>query len=76
MSDKWNKFFEKQALEDLKPPDSNVVEKPSDTEMAGENAEKELNEQKDENENENESEQKGTENHEGSEQETGSKETV
>ena len=77
MSDKWNKFFEKQALEDLKPPDSNVGEKPeTETEKAGENAEKELNEQKDETENENETEQKGTENHEGSEQETGSKETV
>lgn len=75
MSDKWNKYFEKQALEDLKPPDSNAVEKPeTDTEKAGENAEKELNEQKDENENE--SEQKGTENHEGSESEETGKETV
>lgn len=75
MSDKWNKFFEKQALEDLKPPDSNVGEKSeTETELAGENAEKELNEQKDENENE--SEQKGTENHEGSESEETGKETV
>lgn len=73
---KWNQYFEKQALEDLKasaPPESgagDVTE--TETEKAGENAEKELNDQKDENE----TEQKGTQENESTEQETGNKETV
>lgn len=80
---KWNEFFEKQALEDLKattPPNpytGDVSE--TETEKAGENAEKQLNEQKDETENEteqNRTEQKGTQENEGSEQETGNKEKV
>ncbi len=80
---RWNEFFEKQALEDLKattPPNPNTGEvSESETEKAGENAEKQLNEQKDETENEteqNRTEQKGTETHESSKQETGTEETV
>ena len=75
---KWNEFFEKQALEDLKasaPPDSSGGDvSETETEQAGENAEKELNEQNDENEQNNET--KGKNENEGSEQETGKKETV
>ena len=44
MSDKWNKYFEKQATEDMKATSSakpNGDEKPDEAEKAGENAEKE-----------------------------------
>ena len=83
MGNKWNEFFEKQARDDLKtstPPNPNVGDvSVSETEKAGENAEKDLNESanenKNENENENETEKKGTEKNEGSKSETG-KETV
>ena len=75
---KWNEFFEKQALDDLKasaPPDTTAGDvSETETEKAGENAEKQLNEQKDETENE--TEQKGTKENESSEQESGNKETV
>lgn len=77
---KWNEFFEKQANDDLKaslPPNpfkGDVSE--TETEKAGENAEKALNEQNEtESETENETEKKGTEENESSEHETGRKET-
>ena len=79
MGNKWNEFFEKQALEDLKatlPPNpftGDVSE--NETEKAGENAEKALNEQNEQDETETKTEKKGTEENESSEQETGRKET-
>ena len=80
MGNKWNEFFEKQALEDMKattPPNPTAGDvSENETEKAGENAEKALNEQnKTESETENETEKKGTEENESSEHETGRKET-
>jgi len=80
VGNKWNEFFEKQALEDLKattppnPAGGDVSE--TETEKAGENAEKALNEQNEQDETETKTEKKGTEENENSEQETGRKETV
>ncbi len=83
MGNKWNEFFEKQALEDMKatePPNPTAGDvSENETEKAGENAEKALNDQKNEQnetESENETEKKGTEENESTEQETGRKENV